>query len=116
MSLVKGPIIILLDERPLLRWKPQLNRILFDIFYGPPDIARTVQKYFPSSPAENRVVIGPTCMIRYCPSTCISEMVHYFLRKAFMFANENVHVVRHDRAGIARIFVLLDDFPKRFSY
>ena len=106
MSLMQRPAIVRLHKRPRLSRQSNLDRIVLNVRNRAIDLIWMIKKYFPPAACRpHRMIARPQSMdgIDQRPSCCILKQLDHLFRTVLVLANENMHVIRHDRAGVARV-------------
>src|SRR5438094_9291836 len=103
MPLMQPPVVIWDHERMLLLRQPNLDRILLDIRNRPPDLLRMIEKHAPSRSAPDWMIhieqfARPQQSMRFT-----LKIPNDLLRLMLVLANEQVHVIRHNRARVAGV-------------
>src|SRR4051812_17100374 len=111
MTRMKRPTIVgNCYEWPFLWWQSNLDRVLLDVPNRPPHIVRMVEKNLPSPAAGPRPLETPaTFSLLKKQMTCALEIDNHLFRQMFMFSDQQVEMVRHDRACVTGIPAVAED-------
>src|SRR5262249_8141927 len=99
----RQPPIVRCHKTPTLDRPSDLYRILLDILDRPLDVLDTVEIHFPPRPTPHGMIHGSLTNGIQLISTRRLERFDHVLRMIPMFPNQRMHVVRHDRTGVARV-------------
>lgn len=104
----RNPTIVFADERPGLLFHARLLGIAVNVLYCAPNIVRHVEKDFPSWATPDGMRGNTLFRIKDGDLACLLKKDQHFLSLVAMSANAEMHVVRHDRASVARVLAGLD--------
>src|SRR5580692_1058524 len=113
MSRMQRPAVVGCDEWPCLRWQSDRTRVVLDVTNSPPNLVGMVEEHFPAA-ASNP---GRMRLCSFAPfdqpvSAGEHQVGRHVLCQMLVLANENVHVIGHDRAGIASVTLFVDNAAK----
>ena len=103
MSRVQRPTVVRSYELPMLFGKPPLHRVLLDVRNRSADIVGVFEEDYPTWTTPYRMIVGPAFSIAKPQAADGLEILNHILRLLPVLANQEVNVIRHNRASIASV-------------
>jgi hypothetical protein len=104
-SAARQPTIIDRHKRPILRGQLPFKWIPVDVLHDSLHVRSRAQEHFPTRTTPNGMLRRSVSCINQATSTFLLQIPDHRFCAVPMFANQEMHVVGHDRTGVASIFL-----------
>ncbi len=102
---MQRPSIMLRHEIPFLPGQASFDRIILDVLNRPTDTIGRIQKHLASWPSPRGMIRIANLFIAQKSPARLLQICDHHLGRVLVFADQDMHVIGHDAAGVASVFL-----------